>query len=298
MRGTFSAMQTVPILVEHSGIDAAVDFSPVSPFSITVEANASSGIGSFTLTPMNDTVDEQDEHIAVLSTHPQAPDTAFVTLLDDDATPLGITLAASPSTIYENDGPTQIAITASVSGETQYADSQKVLITVEGSGVESAVDFDPIADFTVLLPSGASQGLHTMILVPTDDLEGESGERITIRSDHPWVLNTAEILLIDDDGGMTGTDVDTPAMLEVPASYPNPATREVSFVIVAAEYTSDIQLHLYNVLGQPVAMPFAGTLHAGEHTVRFDVSALPAGVYMYMVTSTALRHSGRFIVAR
>ena len=298
MHGTFSAAQTVPIRVEHSGIDAAVDFSPVSPFSITVEANASSGTGSFTLTPINDTVDEQDEHIAVLSTHPQAPDTAFVTLLDDDATPLGITLAASPSTIYENDGPTQIAITASVSGETQYADSQRVLISVEESGVESAVDFDPIADFTVLLPSGASQGLHTMILVPTDDLEGESGEHITISSDHPWVLNTAEVLLIDDDGGMTGTDADTPTALEVPASYPNPATREVSFVIVAAEYTSDIQLRLYNVLGQPVAMPFAGTLHAGEHTVRFDVSTLPAGVYMYVVTSTALRHSGRFIVAR
>ena len=298
MRGTFSAMQTVPILVEHSGIDAAVDFSPVSPFSITVEANASSGMGSFTLTPMNDTVDEQDERIAIFSTHPQAPDTAFATLLDDDATPLGITLAASPGTIYENDGPTQIAITASVSGETQYADSQRVLISVEGSGVESAVDFDPIADFTVLLPSGASQGLHTMIIVPSDDLEGESGERITIRSDHPWVLNTAEILLIDDDGGMTGADADTPTALEVPASYPNPATHEVSFVIVAAAYTSDIQLRLYNVLGQPVATPFTGALHAGEHTVRFDASTLPAGVYMYVVTSPALRHSGRFIVAR
>ena len=298
MHGTFSAAQTVPIRVVHPGIDAAVDFSPVSPFSITVEVHANSGTGSFTLTPINDTVDEQDEHIAILSTHPQAPDTAFVTLLDDDATPLGITLAASPSTIYENDGSTQIAVTASVSGETQYADSQKVLISVEGSGVESAVDFDPIADFTVLLPSGVSQGLHTMLLVPTDDLEGESGERITIRSDHPWVLNTAEILLIDDDGGMTGTDADTPAMLEVPVSYPNPATNEVSFVIVAAEHTTDIHLRLYNVLGQPVATPFSGALYAGEHTVRFDASTLPAGVYMYVVTSPAQRHSGRFIVAR
>ena len=64
------------------------------------------------------------------------------------------------------------------------------------------------------------------------------------------------------------------------------------------EYTAGISLRLYNVLGQQVAIPFAGALQAGKHAVRYDTSMLPAGVYMYVVASEVTRHSGRFIVAR
>ena len=298
MRGTFSDVQTVPIAVVGSGTEAAVDFSPVSPIWLTIDANASRGTGSFTLTPMNDTVDELDERLVVVTNHPNARDSAFVTLIDDDAAPLGITLAATPSTAYEDDGPTQIAVTATVSGETLYADSQAVLITVEGSGVESAVDFDPVADFTVILPSAAEEGQHFFVLSPVDDLQGESGQRITISSVHPLVLNAAEVLLIDDDGGMTGTGGEVPVEIQVQASYPNPAAEEVTFVVVVPEYTPGISLRLYNVLGQQVATPFVGALQSGRHAVRFDASALPTGVYMYVIEAPALRHSGRFIVAR
>ena len=297
-RGTFVDAQTVPVFVAGSGIDAAVDFDQVQGFSITVDASAGSGTGSFTITPTDDSVDEVDEKIAVLSTHPSALDSAFVTLVDDDMAPLGITLAASPSTAYEDDGATQIAVTASVSGETQYADSQSVLITVAGSGITSAVDFDPVADFTVLVSAAAQEGLHYFVLNPVDDHEGESGERITISSAHPLVLNTAEVLLIDDDGGMTSTESDAPAELRVHASFPNPAASGVTFVVVVPDYTADVSLRVYNLLGQQVATPFVGALQAGEHTVRFDASTLPAGVYMYVVASPDLRHAGRFIVAR
>ena len=297
-RGTFADLQTVPISVEVSGVHSAVDFGAVAPFGIAIDAHASSGTGSFTLTPTDDTVDETDERVAVLSTHPNVTDAAFVALVDNDAAPLGITLSASPSTVYENDGPTQIAVAASVSGDTQYADSQAVLVSVEGSGIESAVDFDAVADFTVILPSEAEEGLHYFVLSPVDDLEGESGERITISSSHPLVLNAAEVLLIDDDGGMTSTEADAPQALHVPTSYPNPVSGEVSFVVIVSEYTTGISLHLYNLLGQQVATPFTGALHAGEHTVRFDARTLPAGVYMYVLASQALRQSGRFIVAR
>ena len=297
-RGTFADAQTVDVTVQESGTDAAVDFTAVQGFSITIDAHATTGSGAFTITPTDDTVDELDERVAVLSSHPNAYDSAFVALVDNDATPLGITLAASPSTAYEDDGPTQIAVTASVSGETQYADSQWVLVSVEGSGIESAVDFDAVPDFTVILPSEAGEGLHYFVLNPVDDLEGESGQTITISSSHPLVLNTAEVLLIDDDGGMTGTDDETPGELQIPTSYPNPTASEVTFVVEVPEYTAGISLRLYNVLGQQVAIPFAGALQAGKHAVRYDTSMLPAGVYMYVVASDVARHSGRFIVAR
>ena len=82
------------------------------------------------------------------------------------------------------------------------------------------------------------------------------------------------------------------------ASYPNPTASEITFVIVVPEYTTNISLRLYNLLGQQVAVPFVEALPAGEHMVRFDASTLPAGVYMYVVEYPDLQQGGRFIVAR
>ena len=103
--GTFADAQTVDVTVQESGTDAAVDFTAVQGFSITIDAHATTGSGAFTITPTDDTVDELDERVAVLSSHPNAYDSAFVALVDNDATPLGITLAASPSTPTKTTGP-------------------------------------------------------------------------------------------------------------------------------------------------------------------------------------------------
>jgi len=44
-------------------------------------------------------------------------------------------------------------------------------------------------------------------------------------------------------------------------------------------------LKIYNAQGQEVAVVLDEKLPAGEHTVRWDAEALPAGVYYFLLTT-------------
>ena len=83
-RGLRQEATTVTVSVTGSGNPQAVDFAAVSDFGITIEANAPSGTGTFTLTPEDDAEDEADERLALTgeSDLPVAP--ASVVLADDD----------------------------------------------------------------------------------------------------------------------------------------------------------------------------------------------------------------------
>ena len=79
---------TVTVTVAGSGLEAAVDFSPVPSFLITIPAGDISGTGTFGLRPENDAVDERDERLTVsgitnVATLPQVTG-ATLTLTDDD----------------------------------------------------------------------------------------------------------------------------------------------------------------------------------------------------------------------
>jgi hypothetical protein len=62
--------------------------------------------------------------------------------------------------------------------------------------------------------------------------------------------------------------------------YPNPTRGIVNcqFSIVDCQRVS---LKLYDCMGKEAAVLFEGNLPEGEHTVSFDVSGLPAGIYYY-----------------
>ena len=45
--------------------------------------------------------------------------------------------------------------------------------------------------------------------------------------------------------------------------------------------TSNVRLTVFNVIGQEIAVLAEGMHSAGVHTVTFDASQLPAGVYFY-----------------
>ena len=195
---TFAESQTIPINVAGSGITGAVDFLPVQDFNISLLAGTNSETATFTLTPIDDSEDETDETITVGSPSALVTNSATIVIVDDDATP-GILLSATPSSVREDDGPTEITVTATVDGATTFGSPQILPINVSGSGVPAAVDFAPVADFYLTIEAGSPTGSATFTLIPENDTENELDELITIASASPLTTNQTTITLIDDD---------------------------------------------------------------------------------------------------
>jgi hypothetical protein len=80
-------------------------------------------------------------------------------------------------------------------------------------------------------------------------------------------------------------------------NYPNPA-RGVTTIPFSLEAGADVSLRLYDLAGRRVATLFDGFARAGTHDVRADVSALPPGVYVYLLTGPEGEAAGKMVVAR
>ena len=296
---TFTDAKVLPITVAGSGLASAVDFTDVPGFDLTLAANESSISGTFTLTPTDDVVDEEDEMLSITSSHAEVGTPATLILQDDDNAPDGVTLSVSPHEVREDDGATTITVTASVSGSTLYASEKMMNVTLTGTGVAGAVDFTMVPEFSLTMAAEAAAGTANFVLTPENDTEGEADETITISSDSSFVLSDAMLIIRDDDGGRTGSD-EEPEVVEfsVAPPYPNPASGAITFVLSSPGSADWTRLRLYNLLGQVVAIPYEGALRAGQHTVRYDGRHLPAGVYVYVFESHDTRVTGQLIMTQ
>ena len=77
----------------------------------------------------------------------------------------------------------------------------------------------------------------------------------------------------------------TPTAFALGANYPNPFNPATTIPVSVAAGTGDVDLTIYNVLGQPVRQVWNGPLAAGEHRLAWDGrdaqgQAVAAGVYV------------------
>lgn len=77
--------------------------------------------------------------------------------------------------------------------------------------------------------------------------------------------------------------------------YPNPAEGAANLNINLKNNAS-VNMAVYNVFGQEVMHIIDQKLTAGNHTINFDVTALPAGTYIYKVTVGNDILANRFVV--
>ena len=87
----------------------------------------------------------------------------------------------------------------------------------------------------------------------------------------------------DQSSGLTVykiSDTVLPNQYTLEQNYPNPfnPTTKIRFSIPKE---SSVKLVVYNMLGQVVSNIFNGRLEAGTHSVEFDGSSIPSGIYFY-----------------
>ena len=76
--------------------------------------------------------------------------------------------------------------------------------------------------------------------------------------------------------------VNPPRVSQVVSPNPFNPTTNISFNLPEA---ANVELKVYNLMGQEVATLISGSLTAGNHRVIFDAHALPSGLYFSRLTT-------------
>ncbi len=89
------------------------------------------------------------------------------------------------------------------------------------------------------------------------------------------------------------SDTDDDLLSKVVNAYPNPFTGYTNITFSMDEDTR-VELHIFNTAGAYITTLFEGDVKAGaSHTVVFNASDLPTGIYIYRLTDTSDVHYGK-----
>ena len=113
----------------------------------------------------------------------------------------------------------------------------------------------------------------TDLVVLGRNVEGDGGAFVFLNQGIPATAVAAET-------------VPTPSSFALGANYPNPFNPGTTIPLAVPAEAGDVDLSIYNVLGQPVRQVWAGPLVAGEHRLAWDGrdaqgQSVAAGVYLY-----------------
>ena len=216
--GTRAALTDLTVSVGADGdtATAAADYAPVQPFSLTIAAGAFAGSATFTLAPVADEVDEEDEGLtvdAVAAASSVTVSAATLTIRDDDER--GITVAPNALAVTEGSSadytvqltsaPTdQVTVTVGGMTGTDLSVVEHTLTfsrtswsTAQPVTVTAGQDDDAVAD-TATLTHGASGGDYGTV---SKDLP------VTVTDDDPpepeLTLEFGEPGHADEDGSGT-----------------------------------------------------------------------------------------------
>jgi len=157
-------------------------------------------------------------------------------------------------------------------------------VTMENDGV-SVASWDDSTPFVAYNPDHAVVAVNGFIGDPRQC----TGDMMTV------VHNSINYLrgqtAVDDDGA------DLPVKFALSQNYPNPFN-PATIIEFSLPGDSDVNLQVFNVLGQRVAVLAQGKLQAGYHTIRFDGSNLASGVYFYRLDAGDFNQTRKMMIMK
>ncbi len=130
------------------------------------------------------------------------------------------------------------------------------------------------------LPSQGSQVL-------TGDVNGDSNTDLIVLGTSPGSGHGGVFVLINQGtASAVAGETATPTAFALGANYPNPFNPATTIPLAVPAGARNVDLTIYNVLGQPMRQLWTGPLPVGEHELTWDGRdaqdrPVAAGVYMY-----------------
>ena len=164
---TLSSATEVTVSVGGGSATSGTDYTAVENFKLTIAATESSGTGTFTLTPTQDSISEDDETIDVTGTAG-----GFTVTGGDDAhgrrDGAGDDRADDrPEFGGEDDSATEVTVTATLGGSVTLSGATEVTVSVGGGSATSGTDYTAVENFKLTIAATESSGTGTFTLTPT-----------------------------------------------------------------------------------------------------------------------------------
>ncbi len=279
---TYSGAQTVAVSVSGDTATVTDDFAAVTGFTITIPAGTASARGTFTLTPVADAIDEDDETVDVTGTvsgdGAPAVTGATITIKDDDTKGVTVSAASAGLTVRETDDGGTPA-TENVATYTVVLTSEPTGDVVIDVSVPEGAPFTASPSRLTFTASGAgiwSTAQRVTVTAVDDNVDNTGNERsasithsLTVgRSDYQGVsVPDVAVTVTDDDGAPGGIalSVDTDSVMAGGQTNVGEAAGATT-VRVTATVTGDTT---YGV-AQTVAVSVSG----GTATVTDDFAAV------------------------
>ena len=187
-------------------------------------------------------------------------------LLDWKVLPLAVTTSD-----FNGDGVSDVAM---VAGNLTVGSALVVLLGQRNGA--------PVIEGYYALPGEGSQVL-------TGDVNGDGDTDLVVLGTSPTSDLGGVFVFINQGTPATAVaseTASTPTAFVLGANYPNPFNPATTIPLIVPAGVSNVDLTIYNVLGQPMRQVWTGPLPAGEHELTWDGrdaqgQPVAAGVYIY-----------------
>ena len=267
-----------------------IDYTATLEALITIPAGATEGTATMTLTPINDDAEEGLKALGVRATLVSTGEalSTDIKIRDDETPSTSIALSADPSALSENDALTTVTVTATLDGKA-LAEDATVRLAIDNAST-AARDLDYAALFTprIEIPAGSITGTVNFYVDPrTDNLE-EGDEVIRLIGTIDGLEGDEVEITISDPAAAKAakTVVQTrPEAFALADNFPNPFNPATTIKYELPQ-AADVELTVYNVVGQAVRTLVAEYQSAGRYAVEWDATndsghSLSSGLYFY-----------------
>jgi hypothetical protein len=173
-----------------------------------------------------------------------------------------------------------------------------LLVGLDDCASGAAIAFPP--DYGDIGPSELVSGNHGQTVNFSIDCDDSSWTSLKVEiysDDRLWWTDTISIFVHGTPSTTGNYKSSIPTTFALKQNYPNPFNPR-TIINYELPITTDVQLSIYNIMGQKIASLVSEKQNAGYHSVIWDATAYASGIYYYMIKASDFQAIRRMIVLR